>query len=350
MAGVLIRFIPSSTSQLVRKLVGRGYLAAGLTSALAGLVFIALFVHSAGLGASASDPTIELWFVGHDRLEPVRRAGRRPDRIAENCLGSHRELRVRDLEVVISSCSSTASRRSASSVVGHPRGDPRPARQLVDLPAFIPTHRPRARQPILRRTPKGSCGTRPAITSKHFSMRPRSGSASRRCDDLGTGTGGVLPSPGPSVGHVRDVVELATSLTSRVRRSSGGSRTTLAASSARPAAPGRRPSECPSARHSFSASSTRRTPRRQRPPPRARIAAIPHGANSVYLAVVHRRDVARAIVIQASVAILALGLAVLLLGPLGDPWRRSAWLVAQVLVALVIPDRPPPPFRAPKLV
>ncbi len=64
MAGVLIRFIPSSTSQLVRKLVGRGYLAAGLTSALAGLVFIALFVHSAGLGAFASDPTIELSFVG----------------------------------------------------------------------------------------------------------------------------------------------------------------------------------------------------------------------------------------------------------------------------------------------
>ena len=67
------------------------------------------------------------------------------------------------------------------------------------------------------------------------------------------------------------------------------------------------------------------------------LAALPHGATAIYLAVARvRRQVERVIVVQATVAGIALGLSVALLGPMGIAGVGVAWLIAQTSVAIVL--------------
>jgi thymidylate kinase len=67
------------------------------------------------------------------------------------------------------------------------------------------------------------------------------------------------------------------------------------------------------------------------------LAALPHGVTAIYLAVARvRRQVERIILVQATTAGIALGLSVVLLGPMGIIGAGVAWLVAQTLVALIL--------------
>ena len=67
------------------------------------------------------------------------------------------------------------------------------------------------------------------------------------------------------------------------------------------------------------------------------LAALPHGVNAIYLAVARvRRQVERVIAVQATMAAVALGLSVALLGRMGIAGVGVAWLIAQTSVATVI--------------
>lgn len=67
------------------------------------------------------------------------------------------------------------------------------------------------------------------------------------------------------------------------------------------------------------------------------LAALPHGVNAIYLAVARvRRQVGRVIAVQATTAGIALGLSVVLLGPMGIAGVGVAWLIAQASVAVVV--------------
>jgi thymidylate kinase/O-antigen/teichoic acid export membrane protein len=67
------------------------------------------------------------------------------------------------------------------------------------------------------------------------------------------------------------------------------------------------------------------------------LAALPHGVIAIYLAVARvRRQVKRIITVQATMAGIALGLSVALLGPMGIGGVGVAWLIAQTSVATVV--------------
>lgn len=67
------------------------------------------------------------------------------------------------------------------------------------------------------------------------------------------------------------------------------------------------------------------------------LAVIPHGINAIYLSLARvQRRIARIILVQATIAIAALVLSVLLLGQIGIAGVGLAWLLAQGAVALVV--------------
>ncbi len=67
------------------------------------------------------------------------------------------------------------------------------------------------------------------------------------------------------------------------------------------------------------------------------LAVLPHGVNAIYLSVARvRRQVGRVVLVQGALAVLSISLSLLLLGPLGILGVGVAWLVAQSTVALVV--------------
>lgn len=67
------------------------------------------------------------------------------------------------------------------------------------------------------------------------------------------------------------------------------------------------------------------------------LAVLPHGVNAIYLSVARvRRQVGRVVLVQGALAILSISLSLVLLTPLGILGVGVAWLVAQSAVALAV--------------